>query len=206
MNSASRRREALGSPLKTLATSGQSLPFPALRHRHASALRHTSRERNSEPPANPTLPMPVSHRRALIALYTRDVPASPLVAIYLRDPNPRQDSPLSPVLCYTYPSCETGKSALSAQVRSLAANPGRRQRQTKNHQIFARCVRRVWKRINASCVALRAGTICPVRTTIELFVLRLYHLFELSGPMVLEHLIASSASKPTKEIDRWHSR
>jgi hypothetical protein len=32
------------------------------------------------------------------------------------------------------------------------------------------------------------------------------NLFELSGPMVLELLIASSASKPTKEIDQWHSR
>src|SRR5580704_2137090 len=126
--------------------------------------------------------------------------------IYVRDPNPRHNSPLSPFLCYTYPSCETGKSALSAWVRSLAANPRQRIRQTKIQQIFARCVRHVWKRINASCVALRAGTICPVRTSIELFVLRLYNLFELSGPMVLELLIASSASKPTKEIDQWHSR
>ena len=80
----------------------------------------------------------------------------------------QRNSPIRPLLCYTYPSCDPEKSVMSTQLPMPALNLSKGKRRTRIRPVSALCVRHGWKPISASCVALHAAIICPVRITIEL--------------------------------------
>ena len=104
----------------------------------------------------------------------------------------QRNSPIRPLLCYTYPSCDSEKSVMSTQLPIPALNLSKGKRRTRIRPVSALCVRHGWKRISASCVAPHAAIICLVRIIIEL-------AFEAASPMAPGNvLIGSSACNPTK--------